>query len=104
MNYYPHVYPMYYGSYQQYPVYHTQPTNGSPYQQNIPKQTYSTKPNQTPTGNICAPIDNQPVYYQPLNIKHWPSEDYKKPHPKGFLHTLHHKQYLGQHIPDRSAD
>ena len=50
-------------------------------------------------GNVCAFVSDEPVTYNKLNITHWPSQDYIKPHPKGFLHTLHQQQYPGQYVP-----
>ncbi|WP_163970578.1 hypothetical protein [Oceanobacillus halotolerans] len=50
-------------------------------------------------GNICAYAPSTPPHYTKLNFVHWPSQDYVKPHPKGFLHTMHTEQQLGQYIP-----
>lgn len=50
-------------------------------------------------GNVCAYAPDKPVYYNKINVKHWPSMDYQIPHPKGFLHTLHQEQHLGEYIP-----
>lgn len=44
------------------------------------------------TGNICAYVSGAPVQYHKLNVKHWPSQDYQVPHPKGFTHTMVHTQ------------
>lgn len=75
--YYPPVYPMYYGMYQPSPPHDTMhsPVTQPP----APKQTCVTVTMDTPAGNICIPVDDGPVPYNQLNIKHWPSDDYKKP-------------------------
>ncbi len=52
-------------------------------------------------GNICAYAPEGPVTYNKLNIKHYPSDDYKIPHPKGWLHTMHTSQHLGAYVPFR---
>ncbi|MUK88546.1 hypothetical protein GMD78_09105 [Ornithinibacillus sp. L9] len=87
--------PMYYGN------------QGIPYT-NVPYQGWSQFPQQQKVkggnknkGNVCAYAPDQPVTYNKLNILHWPSDDYKKPHPKGFSHTLHTQQTLGQYVPHR---
>lgn len=33
-------------------------------------------------GNVCAYVDDKPVKYNKLNIKHWPSQDYSNPNPQ----------------------
>ncbi|MFE8700132.1 hypothetical protein ACFYKX_05775 [Cytobacillus sp. FJAT-54145] len=53
-------------------------------------------------GNTCAYVPSTPVQYYKLQIAHWPSQDYSVPHPKGFAHTLHNVQILGQHSPSRN--
>jgi hypothetical protein len=30
-------------------------------------------------GNVCAFVSDEPVKYNKLNIKHWPSQDYSQP-------------------------
>ncbi|WP_456276595.1 hypothetical protein [Bacillus sp. AK128] len=44
-------------------------------------------------GNVCAYTPGTPIYYNKLDVKHWPSQDYTMPHPKGFAHTLHQGNY-----------
>ncbi|MBM7542369.1 hypothetical protein [Amphibacillus cookii] len=45
-------------------------------------------------GNICAYVPEDSVAYQKLKIMHYPSEDYKRTHPKGWLHTSVSEQRL----------
>ncbi|OLS40900.1 hypothetical protein [Bacillus sp. MRMR6] len=52
-------------------------------------------------GNVCAYVPDTPVIYNKLQIAHWPSQDYKVPHPKGFAHTMHTTQSLATHHPSR---
>ncbi|WP_018933171.1 hypothetical protein [Gracilibacillus lacisalsi] len=52
-------------------------------------------------GNICAYAPSDPVQYNKLHFQHHPSDDYKVPHPKGWLHTMHSEQQLGPYVPYR---
>ncbi|MEW9051600.1 MAG: hypothetical protein AB2392_10625 [Neobacillus sp.] len=54
-------------------------------------------------GNVCAYVPDSPVHYNKLEITHWPSQDYKIPHPKGFAHTMHSTQTVATHHPSRKA-
>jgi hypothetical protein len=52
-------------------------------------------------GNICGYTSNAPGVYNKLKVSHWPSQDYTIPHPGGFSHTIHQKQYLPTYEPHR---
>jgi hypothetical protein len=54
-------------------------------------------------GNVCAYVSDVPVLYNELQIRHWPSQDYEIPHPKGFAHTMHTTQTVTAHHPSRSV-
>ncbi|SET55331.1 hypothetical protein SAMN05216389_11497 [Oceanobacillus limi] len=93
--YYPGSMPVHYGNYQQAIPYMNLASQGWSQQ-----QPQMMGINQS-TGNVCAYAPNQAVQYNKLHVMHWPSDDYKKPHPKGFTHTMHTKQYPGQYVPYR---
>ncbi|MFN7251372.1 MAG: LysM peptidoglycan-binding domain-containing protein [Anaerobacillus sp.] len=50
-------------------------------------------------GNVCAFVSDEPVKYNKLNIKHWPSQDYSQPiygthyHEKDFSQVEIYPQY-----------
>jgi hypothetical protein len=53
-------------------------------------------------GNVCAFVPDGPIVYNELQVAHWPSQDYKIPHPKGFAHTMHTNQSIASHQPSRN--
>ncbi|MFD2043531.1 hypothetical protein ACFSTA_03990 [Ornithinibacillus salinisoli] len=89
--------PIYYGVYNPRQPHTNMPNQGwSPFpQQQLVKEIGENK------GNVCAFAPDQTVTYNKLNVAHWPSDDYKTPHPKGFTHTMHTQQFPGQYIPHR---
>ncbi len=56
-------------------------------------------------GNVCAYVPDEPVQYNKLDIKHWPSQDYTQPifgthhHEMDFTNPVYYPQNTTFHAP-----